>query len=113
MENCIFCKIINKTVPSEIIYENDSLIAISDIRPKAPTHILIISKKHIPNIDVLDENDRELISQIIYTAKDLARKNGINEKGYRLVFNVKEEGGQEVEHIHLHLLGGKKLSAMA
>ena len=112
MSNCIFCKIVRKEIPSEIIYESDEVMAFKDIEPKAPIHILIVPKKHIETVDHLDPKDEKLVGALIYTAQKIARKLNIAENGYRLVFNVKKHGGQIVDHIHLHLLGGQQLGQM-
>lgn len=112
MNNCIFCKIINRKIPADIVYEDDDIVAFNDINPKAPVHILIIPKKHIESVDDLTPEDEKLVGKMIYTAQRIAREKGINKDGYRLVFNVRSHGGQVVEHIHLHLLGGQKLGSM-
>lgn len=96
-----------------MLLSDQDLVAFNDINPKAPTHILIVPKKHIPTINDLSEEDAQLISKMIYTAKSLAQDKNIDQSGYRLIFNVRENAGQEVNHIHLHLIGGKKLSSMA
>ena len=107
--NCIFCKIAQKEINTEILYEDADVIAFRDANPIAPVHVLIIPKRHIPTIDDLKETDEKLAGKIILTAKKLARDLNISEKGYKLLFRVKEHGGQEIEHIHLHLLGGAPL----
>ena len=112
MKTCIFCKIAKKQIPSEIVYENDLVIAFKDINPLAKVHILVIPKKHIETIDHLDPKDEKLVGAVIYAAQKIARKLGIAGNGYRLVFNVKSHGGQIVDHIHLHLIGGEKLGKM-
>lgn len=99
----IFTKIINKEIPSTIVFEDDELIVIKDINPQAKTHLLIIPKKEIPSIDHLEEEDRELISHMFFIAQKIARELWINE-WYKLQFNVGEKWGQEVMHLHLHLL---------
>jgi histidine triad (HIT) family protein len=106
---CIFCKIINKEISSETIYQDDKILAIQDIEPKAPVHLLIIPKKHIPSINYLRKEDRELIGELCLIAQKLAKKYKISGSGYRLVFNIGKDAGQTVDHLHLHLLGGKKL----
>jgi histidine triad (HIT) family protein len=106
---CLFCKIINKEIPADIIYENSDVLAFKDIKPLAPVHILIIPKKHIKTINELKDKDKELAGNMILTAKDIAKKSGIAEDGYKLLFRVRKNGGQVVEHIHLHLIGGVKL----
>lgn len=103
--NCIFCKIIKKETKADIIKENDNLIVIKDIQPKAPVHYLIIPKKHIETINDLEEDDKKLIGEMVYMAKEIAKEKGI--KGYKLIFNVGKDGGQIVNHIHLHFLAGK------
>jgi len=106
---CIFCKIINKEIPSEIIYEDDNFLAFKDIHPIAPVHVLIIPKNHIETINDLKNEDGELMGKMIIAARDIAKKQGIADNGYKLLFRVGQHGGQEVEHIHLHLIGGAKL----
>jgi len=108
MNNCIFCKIINKEAPAEIVYENEQIIAFKDIKPLAPVHILIIPKIHIPTVNHFEERDRELIGELILTAQKIAKSQGVRETGYKLVFNVGKGGGQIIDHLHLHLLGGWK-----
>jgi histidine triad (HIT) family protein len=106
MENCIFCKIVNKEVPSKIVYEDADVLAFEDMHPSAPIHTLIIPKEHIQSIDHLDGNHAGVISKMIFTAKKIAHEKGL--KGYKLQFNVGREGGQVIDHLHLHLLGGWK-----
>jgi len=106
MENCIFCKIANKTASSKIVYEDSDIIAFEDTTPSAPVHILIIPKEHIQSIDHLEGNHAGVISKIIFVAKKIAQDKGLS--GYKLIFNVGREGGQIVDHLHLHLLGGWK-----
>ncbi len=103
MKDCIFCKITNYEQPTEIIFENDDLVIFPDINPKAPKHFLVVSKKHIDSIKDTKEEDLQLLGKMVLAAKDVARKQDIN--GYKLVFNVGREGGQIIDHIHLHLLG--------
>lgn len=107
--SCIFCQIANHQQKADIVYENDSLIVFKDIAPKAPVHLLIVPKKHIETINHLEEEDREIISEVVFTAKEMAKKQGIAETGYQLFFNVGRGGGQIVDHIHLHLISGGKL----
>lgn len=112
MEECLFCKIAEKEIPSEIIYETDQVIAFRDVSPKAPVHILIIPKQHInPKID-LKEEDVRILPDIFLAAKAIAAKEGVGEKGFRLIANVGPDSGQEVEHLHFHLLGGKPLGGL-
>lgn len=104
--DCVFCKIVNKETPKNFIYEDESVLVFPNIRPAAPIHYLIIPKEHIQSIIHLQENHQEIISKLIFTAKNIAEKTGL--KGYRLAFNVGREGGQIIDHLHLHLLGGWK-----
>ena len=109
MEDCIFCKIIKKEIPSNIVYEDDEIIAFRDINPLAPVHILVIPKKHISSLLELTEEDEKLIGRIYTVINKIAKEEGIDEKGFRVVVNCGEDGGQEVKHLHFHILGGKKL----
>ena len=104
--DCLFCKIINKEIPSEFIFEDDSFVVIKDINPQAPVHLLILPKKHIRSINDLNVEDNQIISESIVVAKNMAKEQGIDRSGYKLVFNVEKGGGQEIFHIHLHLIGG-------
>lgn len=107
MSDCIFCKIASGEIPATKIYEDEDLIAIRDIKPLAPVHILIIPKKHIPTLLDLNEADMPILIKITKVANELAKKEGVAERGFRLVINVNEEGGQKIFHLHVHLLGGK------
>ena len=109
MEDCLFCKIIDKKIPAEIVFENDTLLAFKDIEPQAPVHILIITKEHISTLNNLNQNHKELLGDILLTAKQLAIEYKIDKDGYRTVFNCNKKGGQAVYHIHLHLLGGRQM----
>lgn len=106
----IFDKIISKEIPADIVFEDEEILAFKDINPQAPIHILIIPKKRIATINDIEENDISITGKLIYTAKIIASEIGISEDGYRLVFNCNDNGGQEVYHIHLHLLGGRKMT---
>ena len=105
----IFTRIINGEIPGKIVARNDEMVAIEDINPQAPTHLLIIPIREIASINDLTPEDSTLIGNMILMARDLARERGFAEDGYRLVFNTGAEGGQTVDHIHLHLLGGRTL----
>lgn len=109
MEDCIFCKIANKEIPSDIVSEDESFVVFKDINPKAPIHLLIIPKIHIGPINTLGAKDKEIVSSLILKAKETAGKMGISESGYRLIFNIGRDAGMEVDHLHLHLLAGKPL----
>lgn len=107
---CLFCKIVKKEIPATIVFEDEELIAFRDIKPQAPTHILVIPKRHIATISDTIEQDEQLLGKMILRAKKLAESEGLSEKGFRLVFNVNSGGGQEVYHIHLHILGGRQMT---
>ena len=109
MEDCIFCKIIKKEIPSNIVYEDSEIIAFRDINPVAPVHILVIPKKHISSLVDLKPEDEILIGKIYTVINKIVEQEGIKEKGFRVVVNCGEDGGQEVKHLHFHILGGKKL----
>lgn len=110
VEDCIFCKIAAGVIPSTVVYEDEKILAFRDINPEAPTHILIIPKKHIKSINDIDSSDEGLIGYIFTAAKNIAKAEGIDESGYRIVSNCGDNGGQTVPHIHFHLLGGRSLS---
>lgn len=109
MSECLFCKIIAGEIPSEVVYEDEQVTAFRDINPVAPTHILIIPNKHIASINELTPEDESLVGHLFAAAKDLAKQEGIAESGYRLIINVGPHGGQEIYHLHLHLIGGHKM----
>ncbi len=108
--DCVFCKIVAGEIPSELLYQDEEVIAFRDINPQAPTHLVIIPKKHIPSLVLLSEVESSLIGHMVNVANQLATGEGISEKGYRLVINCGKEGGQLVPHLHMHLLGGHQLS---
>ena len=107
---CLFCKIVKKEIPSKIVFENEQILAFKDIDPKAPVHVLIIPKKHIAGINDITADDNELLGKLLNSAKEIAAKEKIDKGGYRLVINNGKDAGQAVDHIHVHLLGGRKLS---
>ena len=96
-------------MPSKIVYEDDEVLAFKDIKPVAPVHLLIITKKHIPSVDHLETGDKDLIGGLFLIAQKIAREQGVTETGYRLVFNIGPDAGQTVDHLHLHLIGGHRL----
>jgi len=107
----IFSKIIDKEIPANIVYESDNVLAFKDISPQAPTHILIIPKIEIPKVsDINGKEHGELLGELFDVANKLASDNGISEDGFRLVFNCGDHGGQEVYHLHMHLLGGRQMN---
>ena len=105
----IFSKIINKEIPADILFENDKILAFRDINPQAPVHFLVIPKKEIKTINDINEEDKSLIGELFIVAKEIAKKEGISEKGYRTIFNCNEHGAQTIYHVHLHVLGGRQL----
>lgn len=107
--DCIFCQIVAGNIPSQILYQDEQVIAFSDIHPVAPTHLIITPRKHIASLAELPENEITLVGHMVLVANRLAREIGIAEKGYRLVINSGKEGGQVVPHLHLHLIGGRRL----
>ncbi len=109
MNDCLFCKIAAGDIPSQTVFENEHIIAFRDVAPQAPTHILIIPRKHIATINDMTADDRMLVGEMVAVAKEIARAEGLSDNGYRLVFNCNKDAGQAVFHIHLHLLGGRKM----
>lgn len=107
MSDCLFCKVISKSIPAKIVAETPALIAIRDINPQAPVHILIIPKKHIPTLNDVTKDDSGIVADVHFLAQELAKNEGVGEKGFRLVLNTHAEAGQSVFHIHWHLLGGR------
>jgi histidine triad (HIT) family protein len=109
MTDCIFCKIIAGEIPSDRLYQDGRVTAFRDINPVAPIHILIVPNRHIASINELTKTDEQLVGQLFTTARQLAEQEGIQESGYRLIINTGKDGGQEVQHLHLHLIGGHKM----
>lgn len=112
MEECIFCKIVENKIPSEKIYEDETLVAIRDVNPAAPTHILIIPRKHIPTINDIEKLPDDSIASLLKTAVKLAAREGIADEGYRVIINCNRAAGQEVFHLHVHVLGGRPMGKM-
>jgi len=109
MSDCLFCKIVNREIPGSIVYEDDHVLAFNDINPQAPTHVLVIPRKHISTLDDLDEGEAQIVGMTMVRASQIARTLQLNSEGYRLVVNHGEAAGQTVFHIHFHLLGGRNL----
>jgi histidine triad (HIT) family protein len=105
--DCLFCKIVAGDIPSSKVYEDDLCFAFNDISPQAPTHILIVPRKHIDSLDAAADADKELIGELMLRAATIAREKGFSENGYRVVVNTNADGGQTVFHLHIHLLGGR------
>jgi histidine triad (HIT) family protein len=107
--DCIFCKIANKEIPSTIVYEDEEILAFEDVNPVAPVHILVVPKKHISSLNDLTAEDSGLVAKIMLVIQNIAKEKNIAEAGYRVVNNCGELGGQTVNHIHFHLLGGREM----
>lgn len=107
--DCLFCKIAKKELPASVLYEDEDLIAFRDIHAKAPTHILVIPKKHFTTLDDVGDHDHMLMGKLLLVAKTIASQEGLD-LGYRLVININAAGGQEVPHLHLHILGGRQMT---
>jgi histidine triad (HIT) family protein len=106
MADCLFCKIIAREIPGSIVYEDDRILAFNDINPQAPTHVLVVPKRHIATLDELTAEDDQLLGELIRRAAAIAKEKGLS-AGYRTVFNTNREAGQTVFHVHLHVLGGR------
>ncbi len=107
MSDCLFCKIVKKEIPADIVFENEFVVAFKDINPKAPVHILVVPKKHISTFNDIQEEDFPIYNEIIKAVQKITKDLGIAEKGYRVLVNVNKEGGQVIFHLHVHVLGGK------
>ncbi len=107
--DCIFCKIINKEIPSKIVYENEKVIAFEDLNPIAPVHVLVVPKKHIESLMKIENEDLSYITEIHKVIKEIAIIKNMDEKGFRVITNIGEDGGQTVKHLHYHVIGGEKL----
>ncbi len=114
MQKCVFCDIVAGKIPATILYQDDKAIAFRDIHPQAPTHFLVIPKEHVPSVAELSERHGDLAAHLISVAHEVAKREGLAavEKGYRLVMNYGREGGQEVPHVHLHVIGGRPLTGI-
>jgi histidine triad (HIT) family protein len=110
MPECLFCKIIQREIPGSIVYEDDRVLAFDDINPRAPTHVLIVPKRHITSLNDLSVEDDQLVGELVRRAAAIAKERGISAGGFRTVFNTNRDAGQTVFHIHLHLLGGRTMA---
>lgn len=108
-KDCIFCKIADRSVPSSIVYEDENVLAFNDLKPQAPVHVIVIPKKHIERLSELGEGDPDTAAAIVHAANRIAKDKNISDSGYRIVINCNTDAGQEVFHLHLHLLGGRKM----
>lgn len=109
MEDCIFCKIVSGAIPSRKVYENEAVLAFEDINPVAPVHVVVIPKQHIPTLLDVTLGNMDSLQAMMVAAQEVARLKGVDKKGFRVIINCNEEGGQVVFHLHLHILGGRKL----
>jgi histidine triad (HIT) family protein len=110
MSDCIFCKVAAKEIPSTVVYEDEQVVAFKDLEPQAPVHVLVIPKKHVESVAAFSAGDKELAAHILVEViPQLARELGVAEKGFRVVTNTGDEGGQSVKHLHFHLLGGRSM----
>jgi histidine triad (HIT) family protein len=107
---CLFCRIVNREVPARFVHEDERLVAIEDINPQAPVHVLVIPRKHVATLNELTKSDDALVGEMMRRAAAIAKARGIDESGYRTVFNCNRAGGQTVFHIHLHLMGGRRMT---
>jgi histidine triad (HIT) family protein len=110
MSDCIFCKIVGREIPARVVYEDDVLLAFEDIKPQAPVHILIIPKDHFASLAEASEQKTALLGRLLLQAKDIARLKNLEETGYRIVLNTGRDSGQDVPHLHFHLLGGRRMT---
>ncbi|HEX8202390.1 MAG TPA: histidine triad nucleotide-binding protein [Isosphaeraceae bacterium] len=107
---CIFCKVVNKEIPAHLLFEDDDLLAFFDFNPAAPTHVLVIPKRHVVSLGATTEGDERLLGRLLLAARRVAEATGISETGYRTVINTGAQAGQSVFHLHMHVLGGRGLS---
>lgn len=108
--SCLFCRIVAGEIPADVVLETDHVLAFRDIAPKAPTHVLVIPKKHVVSVGTAGEEDEALLGAVLIAARDVAAREGIRESGFRTVLNSGADGGQEVLHLHAHVLGGRSLT---
>lgn len=109
MPKCIFCDIANKKLSAEILYEDDEVVAFQDINPQAPTHVLVIPRKHIESLNACQENDRDLLGKLLLACAKIAGQESVDKSGFRVVVNTGPDSGQAVDHVHFHILGGRRL----
>ena len=109
MTDCLFCKIVARQIPASIVFEDDRILAFNDINPQAPTHVLVVTKRHIATLNELSPEDDQIVGELVRRAAAIAKERGISAGGFRTLFNTNREAGQTVFHIHLHLLGGRTM----
>lgn len=105
-QDCLFCTIVQGKTETEFLYENDRLVVFRDIKPHAPVHLLLVPKRHIRSVNDLTESDRDILAELFMVAREMAKQEGVDQSGYKLLFNVEKGGGQVIFHLHLHLMGG-------
>ena len=110
MEDCLFCRIVNKKIPAKVVAEDDGILAFEDVNPQAPVHILLIPKDHYASLNEIPAQKKGILADLLFKAREIAQAKGIDQKGYRIVLNTARDSGQAVFHIHFHLLGGRKMS---
>lgn len=110
MNDCLFCKIVEGTIPANLVYEDENTVAFDDINPQAPVHTLVIPKKHVATVQACAVEDQGLLAELLYACSKVAKLKGVTESGYRLVANTGQNGGQTVYHLHVHLLGGRRMT---
>ena len=110
MPDCLFCKIINREIPASIVYEDQRVLAFNDINPQAPTHVLIVPRRHIASLNEIGVEDDQIVGELVRRAAAIARDRGLSAGGFRTVFNTNRDAGQTVFHVHLHLLGGRSMT---
>lgn len=110
MEGCIFCKIVHREIPSSIVFEDDDILAFNDINPQAPVHILLVPKEHFASLNAIPEEKKDILSSLLLKTRQIAEEKAIARSGYRIVLNTERDSGQQVFHIHFHLLGGRRMS---
>ena len=109
MEDCLFCKMVAGEIKPDVVYEDNDVLAFRDINPQAPVHVLVIPKRHIATLNALQDEDAELVGRLYLAARQVAQQEEIDESGYRTLVNCNRDGGQDVFHVHLHLLGGRRM----
>jgi histidine triad (HIT) family protein len=109
MTDCIFCRIASGDIPASVVYQDDQVVAFRDLNPQAPTHVLVVPRRHVATLNDLGEADAELVGRMYLAARQIAADEGIAERGYRTVFNCNADAGQSVFHLHLHVLGGRPM----
>ena len=109
-ERCLFCRIVDGEIPAEVVHETDRVMAFRDISPQAPTHVLVIPKRHITSLGTADGDDAAVLGEVLLAARDVARIEGVADTGFRAVTNIGDDGGQAVHHLHVHVLGGRRMA---